>query len=386
MKRFLFAAVAACLAAFPLPAQNTAGGSRPDEATIRRQIESDNAAALSRMAASPVVVAAQTVPRKDFQLWYSCLPDKTWGADGNWYPFETQELFLSIAGEEGDKNIVGTMPIEGGLWSRPVVVGGTASPGQEIFPMPSADGRRLYFSSDGLSGMGGYDLYVVERESPDMPWSAVRNLGVPFNSTGDDLLFCEASDGRFCLLASNRSCGKDSVTIYVMRQEVAVYAPVTPEEARDRSRLAVTAPDPAWQFTKHHYGSVPAIRFEEAEERVDDAFRVGGEGSFAKGGLPSGLVYQIQLFVTGNKVTTAHLKGVSPVYAHLQKSGKTMYAAGCWRKYAEAESALTSVKRAGFASAFIVAFQDGRPLSLSKARKQEAAVKVVSEEIRIVTP
>ena len=386
MKRILLAVCVAVLATFPMGAQNSSEAALPDSAALRRQIEADNYKALSARAARPVVVAAKQVSRQDFYLWYSQLDDRTWGADGNWYPAETEELILSLPQGADAADIVVTRPVDDRLWSAPQPVCAAAvSPGREIFPMISPDGKRLYFSSDGLFGMGGYDLYVAERDAVGKPWERVRNLGVPFNSTADDLLFCETADGRYCLFASNRDCGKDSVVIYVIRQENFVYGPVSPEEVRTLSKLAVASPDPQWKFEKRSPGIVPALLFEEPEEVFDETFRIAAEGAFAKNDrLPSGLVYQIQLFVSSNRPTVKQLKGVSPVYSHRQKSGKTMYAAGLWRTYDEAEAALASVRHAGFPTAFIVAFDDGQPLALQKARKKESSVKVITEEVHIV--
>ena len=124
--------------------------------------------------------------------------------------------------------------------------------------------------------------------------------------------------------------------------------------------------------------------FETPVEKTDESFKVGGEGSFAAvNRLPSGLVYQIQMFVSSGKPTIRQLKGVSPVYVHKQRSGKMLSAAGLFRTYAEAEQALSQVKKV-FPTAFVIAFEDGSPLSVSKARKKESSVKVITEEVHIV--
>lgn len=360
-------------------------GPAGDSLALRRQIEADNAKTLSAYAARVTVVASKRVPRADFQLWYSHLTDGCWGADGNWYPDEVTELLLSLPSGTGDRNIVTTSPLNDTLWSPPAPLCPAAvSSGEEIFPMRSPDGRRIYFASDGLSGMGGFDLYVATRDPQTNGWD-VRNMGVPFNSTADDLLFCDTPDGRFSLLASNRDCGKDSIVIYVLRQEIPVYEKVGPDRAAGYSRLAVTAPDPGWTFVRRQAGRTPAILFDEPEIRLDDKFHVGGEGAFASDNrLPAGLVYQIQLFVTATKPSVRQLKGIRPVYSHRQRSGKNLYAAGVFRTYAEAESALAQVKKAGFPSAFIIAFDGGQSLSLSKARQKESSVKIVTEEFKIV--
>ena len=378
MKRILLTAMAALLSAFPLPAQ---------EQTGRPAVETANQKVLGAMAAHPAVVAQKRVPRADFYLWYSHLTEGVWGSDRNWYPNETEVLYLARATEEGDTDIIMTRPGPD-RWTTPEPFCEEAvSPGNEIFPMLSPDGRRLYFASDGLFGAGGYDLYVATWNPAAKSWGEVRNLGFPFNSPGDDLLFCDTPDGRFSLLASNRACGEDSVVIYVLRQETSVFAPVSPEEAARLAQLSVTDPDPEWTFVKRNAGKTPVLDFEQPKEEPTavEAFRVGKEGAFARSNrLPDGIVYQIQIFVTGTTPSIKQLKGLSPVYSHRQRSGKTLYAVGCWRTYEEAERALPSVKRAGFSSAFVIAFENGQSLPVKQARKKESSVTVVTEEIRIV--
>ena len=69
---------------------------------------------------------------------------------------------------------------------------------------------------------------------------------------------------------------------------------------------------------------------------------------------------------------------------HPQRTGKTLYAAGLFRTFAEAEQAVSQVRKAGFSSAFVIAFDGGQPLSLSKAKQKESSVKVVTEDFKIV--
>lgn len=378
MKRILLTSMAALLLAAALPVRAQTG---------RPAVEAANYKVLTTSAARPAVVAQKRVPRSDFYLWYSHLTDGIWGQDGNWYPDETEVLFLARSTEEGDTDIVLTRPGQE-RWSTPEPFCKEAvSPGNEVFPMLSPDGHRLYFASDGLFGAGGYDLYVATWNPVTKSWGEVRNMGFPFNSTGDDLLFCDTPDGRYSLLASNRSCGKDSVVIYVLRQETPVFAPVAPEEVAAMAQLSVTDPDPEWTFVKRSAGKTPRLDFDKPKEEPTavEAFRVGKEGAFARSNrLPDGLVYQIQIFVTSTPPTIKQLKGLSPVYSHRQKSGKTLYAVGCWRTYEEAERALPTVKRAGFTTALIIAFENGQSLPLKQARKKESSVTVVTEEIRIV--
>jgi len=59
------------------------------------------------------------------------------------------------------------------------------TPGREIMPVLRTDSL-LYFSSDGHPGIGGQDLFST-RLNPNGKWSTPVNLGVPINSSYDEM-------------------------------------------------------------------------------------------------------------------------------------------------------------------------------------------------------
>lgn len=83
------------------------------------------------------------------------------------------------------------------------------TPGDEVFPFISKDGR-LYFSSDGHAGFGNLDLFVATRERGSVH---IQNLGQPMNSHSDDFGFYEFDLTRG-FLTSNRPGGKGDDDIY----------------------------------------------------------------------------------------------------------------------------------------------------------------------------
>jgi hypothetical protein len=83
----------------------------------------------------------------------------------------------------------------------------------ETTPFISGDGRFLFFSSNGLEGMGGYDIYVAENKGDS--WGTPVNLGIMFNSVNNDTHFQYYPDIKKAVLSSFEIVGqKASMDIY----------------------------------------------------------------------------------------------------------------------------------------------------------------------------
>lgn len=68
-------------------------------------------------------------------------------------------------------------------------------------PFISPNDNKLYFSSLGHDGMGGYDIFVTERIGADK-WVKPVNMGYPLNTTDDDLFFAPVAVGEYAGLYS----------------------------------------------------------------------------------------------------------------------------------------------------------------------------------------
>ncbi|MEM7036828.1 MAG: OmpA family protein, partial [Bacteroidota bacterium] len=115
---------------------------------------------------------------------------------------------------------------QGDGWSKPIPFPvWVNSPGDEFFPSFNAAGT-LYFTSDGLAGLGGYDLYSTTYE--DGIWLPAANLGSAINTAFDEMAMCWAPDhgsarrneGYF---ASNRFAnGVHGTDLFFFRRNTAV--------------------------------------------------------------------------------------------------------------------------------------------------------------------
>ncbi|MFD1873152.1 OmpA family protein [Hymenobacter bucti] len=102
----------------------------------------------------------------------------------------------------------------GNQWTAPrnlgVLVNSKAWDSQ---PSLSADGRTLYFSSNRGGGVGGYDVYV-STIGAEGSWGAARNLGVPINTTRDDLAPFIHASGTTLYYSTNGRVGLGSSDIF----------------------------------------------------------------------------------------------------------------------------------------------------------------------------
>jgi outer membrane protein OmpA-like peptidoglycan-associated protein len=99
-------------------------------------------------------------------------------------------------------------------WTKPVNLGPEINTsGEEMFPSIRMDGT-LFFSSNGLAGFGGLDIFSASKN--DNIWVVTRNEGLPLNSNMDDfgISFENDTSGYF---TSNREGGKGNDDIYAFK-------------------------------------------------------------------------------------------------------------------------------------------------------------------------
>ncbi len=101
----------------------------------------------------------------------------------------------SRPGGKGGNDIYVSSLSADGEWSSPENLGETINTAfDEISPFLHANGQTLYFSSNGHRGMGGYDLFITEKE--ENGWQKPRNMGYPINTHEDQVSLFVTADGR----------------------------------------------------------------------------------------------------------------------------------------------------------------------------------------------
>jgi len=104
---------------------------------------------------------------------------------------------------------------DGSLGTPQNLGNGINTEGQEMFPYIS-DSNTLYYSSDGLPGLGGLDVFFTGMNNGS--FAKVRNVGIPVNSGADDFAFTINEETESGFVSSNRMGGKGGDDIYAIKK------------------------------------------------------------------------------------------------------------------------------------------------------------------------
>ncbi len=148
---------------------------------------------------------------------------------------------------DGNPDIYVSMRTESG-WSDPINLGPTINTRfSERTPFLHADGKTLYFCSDGHPGLGGGDMFVASRKREDSwtEWSTPVNLGKECNTAGNDWGYVIATSGDRAYIASSATPSQGGLDIFAIalpkalrpEQVVTLSGRVTDPQGRP---LAVT--------------------------------------------------------------------------------------------------------------------------------------------------
>jgi len=127
--------------------------------------------------------------------------------------YGSRDLYISFA--EGND-----------IWSAPKNLGKQINTaGTELSPFLAADGKTLYFSSNGHPGYGRNDIFMSRRLDDSWTnWSMPTNLGEPINSSGTDAYYSIPAAGDHAYFVSNEAgLGKNDIF------KIVLPTPVKPE-------------------------------------------------------------------------------------------------------------------------------------------------------------
>ncbi len=128
----------------------------------------------------------------DYVAYFLCSDNKT--------------LILSVERKEGqgEKDLYVSFLKDKNTWSKPKSLGLTINTFEdETNPFIAADNKTLYFSSRGLPGYGGFDIFVSKRlDDTWTNWSEPKNLGPKVNTPSSELGYFLDAKGEYAYLSS----------------------------------------------------------------------------------------------------------------------------------------------------------------------------------------
>lgn len=131
-------------------------------------------------------------------------------------PQDIKVYYVSDGGHGGDQDIIfsGKKDDEEKYWGKGQSAGHEVNSSYHegsVYMAP--DGQTMYFSSQGHSSIGGFDIFVSYRDKQGL-WGEPVNLGAPINSPYDESYFTISANGKYAYFSSNRVGGSGGMDIY----------------------------------------------------------------------------------------------------------------------------------------------------------------------------
>jgi outer membrane protein OmpA-like peptidoglycan-associated protein len=149
-------------------------------------------------------------------------------------PSGNEIYYVSDNGKDriGGKDIFFVKKINERKWSRPQNAGKILNTiYDEEAVRFSKTGDTLWFSSQGHSSMGGFDIFFAIKNTSGV-WDSVKNAGYPLNSAWDDIFYLPSPvQDSLYYFVSNRSSGQGGLDIYTgqILPPVKIVVPVVPK-------------------------------------------------------------------------------------------------------------------------------------------------------------
>jgi hypothetical protein len=169
-------------------------------------------------------------------------------------------LTLYIAAGANYQMYTATRPAIDAPWGPRVPIPSVL--GDTHFEIISPDDLELYFYSNQAGGMGGYDIWVSTRATPNDPWEPPMNLGRTINTSSNDCPASMSPDGLILFIHSDRPSGFGGWNAWMTRRPYKGgpwSAPLNlgPSfNTASNDDLTCVSPDGRWAYISNDAGAV----------------------------------------------------------------------------------------------------------------------------------
>ena len=129
---------------------------------------------------------------------------------------DNRVLFFSSSrpGGFGGKDLYSSFRNAEGKWTLARNMGPTINTaGDELAPFIHPDNQTVYYTSNGLPGYGGSDLYLLRKNTAG-EWGLPINLGYPINTIENEGSLAVSADGLTAYYASDRADSRGDLDLY----------------------------------------------------------------------------------------------------------------------------------------------------------------------------
>ena len=264
-------------------------------------------------------------------------------------------------------------------WSQPQNLGSAINtPGNESHPWIAPDGT-LYFSTDGLGGLGGLDIWE-SKPGPD-GFGTPRNIGAPFNSGFHDFSYCRHPETGNTWLTSDRNqdSGMDLFIVEEIKHQERLST--VAQKSTDSAATAPTvkpAPEKSPQQEKkpeqekHTQQAQNTAQEENLSEQANRALNKLLDTIPAPPSPALDIHFIVQIGVFYHPVSEDFFNNLGELRSSvmLRRVGKMFkYALGPHDSQQEATAQMRVLQRKGYPDAFIVAISDGKRIPLKEATR-----------------
>lgn len=172
---------------------------------------------------------------KDFNL-----PVETDNEEVSFLSENKDYLVTAVTDQDGEMRLKEYRKLLDGTWYENMTLKGDFElSGDYAFPFLNGDGLTIYFGNNGEESIGGYDLFVAQKEPITGESLQPLNLGMPFNSPYDDLMIVIDEEKGLGWWATDRNSPGEDITIYVyILDEVRKNYPSDTENLIEKAKIS----------------------------------------------------------------------------------------------------------------------------------------------------
>ncbi|MCL1938688.1 MAG: tetratricopeptide repeat protein [Candidatus Azobacteroides sp.] len=145
------------------------------------------------------------------------------------------------------------------------------------YPFVLQDGLTIYYASTGSNSIGGYDLFITRYNTSNSTCLTPSQLGMPFNSVGNDYMMAIDEINRIGFFATDRFQPEGKVIVYTFIPNEDIITLNADDEKQLISRAKIVSIHDTWKPSENYSEYLTRIkdsREKEESKTANDFFFV----------------------------------------------------------------------------------------------------------------